>query len=1505
MKKIWLGIFLLFSMVLNAAVTMQIGTGSATLENEWLRVKFSNPGGKIISFYDKKGRTELTWYKDGSNSAGACKDQIPVMDFSFRDSDYTFESVRNSPDSCAFRVTSRNSKLLWKFQKIQREYTLNAGEKVLSCKLRIINQKENMAPVTIQYWMHSYFGVPGEENQFQFASTSGVQKFVPSEKTNGKMIVNHTRNWLGMIGKSGRGMIVMPEYYRLGIIYPWFCKSFSPLDTVEFRLIPESIPEDSAMETTILFAAAAHLPEISGAGPEGEGFVSIEKENIRGKISGFMTCSGKLVLLVDGKKSGEKKIDIKTGQVSEFVFTGLKLLKKNSFITVEFYRDGKKSFDLICGQGPVPSPEKMKSALNQEPWQYQFKDTNLLPYFSWTKTGRPNVLALVPLNGIQDIFELKHRRPMNPVIPVIFPTNYGMSWRISCTIPNVEDKTGCDQVQEFLKNRKYDTFLIGSGVFAPWDKHYDVWSSLPAAVRSRILDDVKRGAGLLIINPEKSSSDIEKILSGGREITNEISRKMDFSAAPFFTNVKIREAVHGKGKIILLDYAVQGWLVPRNGTRIHQFQRLSLKHRFQEYQFAILAQLMDRVNGKEQVIKTFSADRNTAEITLQKPDKIHFTVFDSYTELISTFTKKLPAGKSTVQIPDLFNGENYIHAIAESGDYAYAVTETERFPRIRRVTISKGKNGLKGSIKVSKLTSSVTAEYEICDIDGRLLKKGTGFEFNWDTANTVSNFHKITVVLRENGKAADRYIREFHLPEKMDSSSHFGNLLWNSGDGLPEYIYPEYWKIFRDFGFSFLYNGSPAEPSYAKMLRYSPLESGLNWLSNGPFHIREGMDLWEKTHDKKYLARKNCPSNPERFDSSKCGIAGTRLMEEFSTRKIFQLGDEMSISYYNSPFDNCICQHCMKKFRIWLKERHGTLKNLNAIWKTDFAKWEDVMPMTRIEILTHPVPAPWVEHRLFMDKVFLDAMLQCKRNIQAVYPEALVGPTGVNHPPHVYGGNWNFRNMSQLDCVSIYGPVRLTASFNRNKRLIMSYFGYTNPEGSVWYSVWESVFQGARSTNNWYGHVFVLPNMESAGVRTFYKDLMWLLRSGPGDLLYHSEKISDHVGILHSQNSLISNFLKTRKTDYWEKENSFAQAMEDMGIPYRFVAPDELEKTNFKVIILPEATALSDREIEFFIRFVEKGGTLIADYEPGTQTELCTPRSIRKMDELFGIKTRRFRLESANEEQNSVYGISIEKVGSGVTAIKGKPGAFVFVKNKKVPVLIKNQFGKGKTILLNFAHNYKEERGTPAGKAFLKKLETFFNIAKPAFAKTERHAVMHHFYRNGDTLYAALLPALPSGGNKMTVAQLKQKTFRAEMSFEKEGFLYEVIEGKYVGQGKQFSVMMSPGIPKLYAMMPYKPEAVVMAPAHAVQGDIVNIGIEIKNGKHHIFLMRVIDPTGNEVLCLRKLLETNNGKAVFKLPFALNDPAGTWKIIIKDGAAGTIYSGTLNLKKKSPASEKN
>ena len=116
MKKALFFLFAITFSALYGQVSMQVTPNSAVLENKHLKAVFSNPGGRMTQLIDKATGKDLVLFSS-SDSTGACKDHIPVIDYSFRQSDYAFTVLKNTPGECTFRVTSNNRKMLFDLRK--------------------------------------------------------------------------------------------------------------------------------------------------------------------------------------------------------------------------------------------------------------------------------------------------------------------------------------------------------------------------------------------------------------------------------------------------------------------------------------------------------------------------------------------------------------------------------------------------------------------------------------------------------------------------------------------------------------------------------------------------------------------------------------------------------------------------------------------------------------------------------------------------------------------------------------------------------------------------------------------------------------------------------------------------------------------------------------------------------------------------------------------------------------------------------------------------------------------------------------------------------------------------------------------------------------------------------------------------------------------------------------------------------------------------------------------
>lgn len=116
----------------------------------------------------------------------------------------------------------------------------------------------------------------------------------------------------------------------------------------------------------------------------------------------------------------------------------------------------------------------------------------------------------------------------------------------------------------------------------------------------------------------------------------------------------------------------------------------------------------------------------------------------------------------------------------------------------------------------------------------------------------------------------------------------------------------------------------------------------------------------------------------------KTAIINKRLSKEFGENPaviLWHLSNEYGGNFGDSA---CHCQHCQKEFRLWLKERYGSLEALNHAWWTGFwshtyTDWEQLhSPVPHGENLVHGLNLDWKRF------VSLKIMEFCQEEINAV-----------------------------------------------------------------------------------------------------------------------------------------------------------------------------------------------------------------------------------------------------------------------------------------------------------------------------------------------------------------------------------------------------------------------------------------------------------------------------------------------------------------------------------------
>jgi len=247
----------------------------------------------------------------------------------------------------------------------------------------------------------------------------------------------------------------------------------------------------------------------------------------------------------------------------------------------------------------------------------------------------------------------------------------------------------------------------------------------------------------------------------------------------------------------------------------------------------------------------------------------------------------------------------------------------------------------------------------------------------------------------------------------------------------------------------------------------------------------------------------------------------------------------------------------------------------------------------------------------------------------------------------------------------------------------------------------------------------------------------------------------------------------------------------------------------------------------------------------------------------------------------------------------------------KYPAVIKNAYGKGKAVYLNFPFEYyllanRKERERELFKDILKKvgIESKIRI-KDKDEKDISCEVI--FFKNEENRYMGIIqdPNLVKGLNIREVEprDLEAKQVSATITFPYKAHIYDVRDGSYYGLTDKVKTQIIPGVAKLYGLLPYEIKGVVfkMDNHSYKQGDTINYKIEIEvetstnEAGAHIVRLEVYDPEGKLYEPYTRNLLIGDGLFESQIPLALNEAKGRWKIHIKEVVSGNEATGEFSV----------
>jgi hypothetical protein len=381
--------------------------------------------------------------------------------------------------------------------------------------------------------------------------------------------------------------------------------------------------------------------------------------------------------------------------------------------------------------------------------------------------------------------------------------------------------------------------------------------------------------------------------------------------------------------------------------------------------------------------------------------------------------------------------------------------------------------------------------------------------------------------------------------------------------------------------------------------------------------------------------------------------------------------------------------------------------------------------------------------------------------------------------------------------------------------------------------------------------------------------------------------------------------------------------VEDNLYQYRFIAYGQLENgelddSDLKVLLLPQSIAMSAKECAAIRRFVQQGGTVIADCRTALMDQHGKTLRRGQLDDLFGITRGDLRFDpgspdvrlDSKERSNLPTSLNIAAAEPGLSAVTAVAH---FRDSRGTPVLLINNVGKGKAIYLNalITDYHRWRLRPPEGDALRDLLGTLLNEAgvehQYRIADDQGrspHGVEIHPFIAGNLRVVALHRNFQLRVSDLGPPEYQQQdALEAPMSLSidlgEPYAIYNQRKGQFLGVMDSVTTDLPKYEPTVITVLP-TPVGVlsIEAPDSARRGELVEAGLSLtgeKLGDTHTFRVQVMDPEGQPVEVLTRTLVAPRGQSQWAIPFAVNDTPGNYTLHVSDVATGVSNRHQLTL----------
>ncbi len=335
----------------------------------------------------------------------------------------------------------------------------------------------------------------------------------------------------------------------------------------------------------------------------------------------------------------------------------------------------------------------------------------------------------------------------------------------------------------------------------------------------------------------------------------------------------------------------------------------------------------------------------------------------------------------------------------------------------------------------------------------------------------------------------------------------------------------------------------------------------------------------------------------------------------------YNLADEAGIGDLASAWDADIAPTSLDGMRNWLRTQYPSLTALNQEWSTGFGRWDDVVPeLTDAAMARHDDNyAAWADFKAWMDVAFATAVSHATDTVHAADRAAFAGLEGGQVPG--WGGYDYGLLAPAVDVMEIYdfgNAQDLARAFNPSLRILRTSAGTGSRET---FAAWHHLLHGGRGTIVWDENQDVTGPDGTPGPRGREIAALTAGLRQAASVLFDCLPSRDPVALLYSQASFRTRWMldhrvlgpawSNRDAEREYEDNAWRASrrqtlrrLSEIGVePYiltsAMVEGGALRTNGLRVLILPQAIAMSTAEGAAIADFAAHGGTVLTDTAPG------------------------------------------------------------------------------------------------------------------------------------------------------------------------------------------------------------------------------------------------------------------------------------------------------------------